>query len=146
MTRYRDEPAGRAPRSQSDRAQGGTPEFTSGVPDEELCDLLRRWDAPALPDGLDERMLARYRRRHVAWWRRPVPVRFSLSVAASVLLVASGAILAGRSRPATSESASAPASPVVTTAAQVEAAPARTSLAGFRPMAEVTATVVTVSP
>ena len=129
MTKHRDEPAGR---------------------DEELCNLLRRWDAPALPDGLDERMLARYRRRHVAWWRRPAPVRFSLPVAASVLLVAAGAILAGRSRPAASESASAPASPPATAlaqvVAQVEAAPARTSLAGFRPLPEVTATVVTVSP
>jgi hypothetical protein len=125
MTKHRDEPAGR---------------------DEELCDLLRRWDAPALPDGLDERMLARYRRRHVAWWRRPVPVRFSLPVAASLLLVAAGAMLVGRSRPAVSGSASAPASPPTAAVAQVEAAPARTSLAGFRPMAEVTATVVTVSP
>ncbi len=125
MTKLRDEPAGR---------------------DEELCGLLRRWDAPALPDGLDERMLARYRQRHVAWWRRPVPFRFSLPIAASVFLVAAGAILAGRSRPPASQSASAPASPVVPAPAHAEAAPARTSLAGFRPMAEVTATVVTVSP
>jgi len=125
MTKYRDESAGR---------------------DEDLRDLLRQWDAPALPDGLDERMLARYRRRHVAWWRRPVPVRFSLPVAASVLLVAAGAILAGRSRPAAPETASAPASPPAPVVAQVETAPARTSLAGFRPMAEVTATVVTGSP
>ena len=125
MTKHRDEPAGR---------------------DEELRDLLREWDAPALPEGLDERMLARYRRRHLAWWRRSVPVRVSLPFAASVLLVAAGAILAGRSRPPASESASAPASAVVRPAAHAEAAPARTSLAGFRPMAEVTATVVTVSP
>lgn len=124
MTKYRDESAGR---------------------DEDLRDLLRQWDAPALPDGLDERMLARYRRRHLAWWRRPVPVHFSLPFAASVLLVAAGAILAGRSRPPASEGPSAPA-PVVAAAAHAEAAPARTSLAGFRPMAEVTATVVTVSP
>ena len=96
MTKHRDEPAGR---------------------DEELRDLLRQWDAPALPDGLDERMLARYRRRHLAWWRRPVPVRFSLPFAASVLLAAAGAILAGRSRPPASESASVPASPVVPAAA-----------------------------
>lgn len=125
MTKHRDEFAGR---------------------DEELRDLLQQWDAPALPDGLEERMLARYRRRHVAWWRRPVPVRFSLSFAASVLLVAAGAILAGRSRPPASESPSAPPSPVVAAAAHADAAPPRTSLAGFRPMAEVTATVVTVSP
>jgi hypothetical protein len=125
MTKHRDEPAGR---------------------DEELRDLLREWDAPALPDGLDERMLARYRRRHRAWWRRPVPVRFSLPFAASVLLAAAGAILAGRSRPPASESASTPASPVAAAAAHAVANPARTSLAGFRPMAEVTATVVTVSP
>ena len=128
MTKYRDESAGR---------------------DEDLRDLLREWDAPALPDGLDERMLARYRRRHRAWWRRPVSVHFSLPFAASVLLVAAGAILAGRSRPA-SEGSSAPASPVAPpaahAAAHAAAAPARTSLAGFRPMAEVTATVVTVSP
>jgi hypothetical protein len=125
MTKHRDEPA---------------------VRDEELRDLLRQWDAPALPEGLDERMLARYRRRHLAWWRRPVPVRLSLSFAASVLLVAAGAILAGRSRPPSSESASAAALPVAPTAAHADAAPARTSLAGFRPVAEVTATVVTVSP
>ena len=125
MTRYRDESSAR---------------------DEDLRDLLRQWDAPALPDGLDERMLARYRRRHLAWWRRPVPVHFSLPFAASLLLVAAGAILAGRSRPSSSEGPSAPASPVVAAAAHAGAAPARTSLAGFRPMAEVTATVVTVSP
>jgi len=125
MTKHRDEPAGR---------------------DEELRDLLREWDAPALPDGLDERMLACYRRRHLAWWRRPVPVRFSLSFAASLLLVAAGAILAGRSRPPASESASAPASTVVPAAAHAEATPARTSLAGFRPTGEVTATVVTGNP
>ena len=124
MTKHRDESAGQ---------------------DEELRDLLQQWDAPVLPDGLEERMLARYRRRHVAWWRRPVPVRFSLPFAA-VVLVAAGAILAGRSRPPASESASAPASPVVIAAARTEAATLRTSLAGFRPMAEVTATVVTVSP
>jgi hypothetical protein len=127
MTKHRDEP---------------------GERDEELHDLLRQWDAPAVPDGLDERMLARYRRGHLAWWRRPIPVRVSLPFAASVLLAAAGAILAARSRPPASESASTPASPVVTAAAQAEPAPApaRTSLAGFRPMTEVTATVVTVSP
>jgi hypothetical protein len=124
MTKYRDEPAAR---------------------DEDLRDLLRQWDAPPLPDGLDERMLARYRRSHLAWWRRPVPVRFSLPFAA-VLLVAAGVILAGRSRPPASEGPSAPASPVVAAAAHAGSAFARTSLAGFRPMAEVTATVVTVSP
>jgi hypothetical protein len=124
MTKYRGESAGR---------------------DEDLRDLLRRWDAPALPDGLDERMLARYRRR-VAWWRRPVSVHFSLPFAASVLLVAAGAILAGRSRPPASEGSPAPASRVAPAAAHAEAAPVRTSLAGFRPMPEVTATVVTVSP
>jgi len=125
MTKYRDESAGR---------------------DEDLRDLLRQWDAPALPDGLDERMLARYRRRHSAWWRRPVSVHFSLPFAASVLLVAAGAILAGRSRHPASEGSSAPAAPVAPAVAHAVAAPARTSLAGFRPMAEVTATVVTVSP
>jgi hypothetical protein len=127
MTKHRDEFAGR---------------------DGELRDLLQQWDAPALPDGLEERMLARYRRRHVAWWRRPVPVRFSLSFAASVLLVAAGAILAGRSRPPASERPSAAPSPVVAAAHadHTDAAHPRTSLAGFRPMAEVTATVVTVSP
>jgi hypothetical protein len=125
MTKYRDESAG---------------------PDEDLRDLLGQWDAPALPDGLDERMLARYRRRHRPWWRRPVSVHFSLPFAASVLLVAAGAILAGRSRPPASEGSSTPASPLAPPPAHAAAAPARTSLAGFRPMAEVTATVVTVSP
>jgi hypothetical protein len=124
MTKYRDEPAGR---------------------DEDLRDLLRQWDAPALPDGLDERMLARYRGRHLAWWRRPVSVHFSLPFAA-VLLGAAGAMLAGRSRHAVSEGSAAPTSSVAPAAAQAGAAPARTTLAGFRPMAEVTATVVTVSP
>ena len=63
-----------------------------------------------------------------------------------VALVAAGAILAGRSRHPASEGSSAPASPVAPAVAHAVAAPARTSLAGFRPMAEVTATVVTVSP
>jgi hypothetical protein len=124
MTKHRDEPAGR---------------------DEELRDLLREWDAPALPEGLDQRMLARYRRRQGAWWQRSVPLRFSVPFAASVLLAAAGAILAARSRPPAAETGSAPASTAVP-AAHAEAAPARTSLAGFRPVAEVTATVVTVSP
>jgi hypothetical protein len=125
MTKYRDEPAGR---------------------DKDLRDLLGQWDAPALPEGLDERMLARYRRRHRAWWRRPVSLHVSLPFAASLLLVAAGAILAGRSRHPASEGSAASTSPVPPAAAHAAAAPARTTLAGFRPMAEVTATVVTVSP
>src|SRR6185295_11948628 len=60
--------------------------------DEELQRLLSRWSAAPLPDGMDARMLAAYRRQTGAgepWWRRIVgaSVRVPLPVAVAVLLL-----------------------------------------------------------
>ena len=40
---------------------------------DELSRLLQRWSAPVVPDGIDERMLAAYRRQTGTgepWWSR----------------------------------------------------------------------------
>ena len=118
--------------------------------DEELHRLLARWSASPLPDGMDDRMLAAYRRQAGGgqpWWQRllTASVRVPLPVAALVvlLLIVTAALALRPAPPAPTTGAAAPAesapavrkieTPVVT----------RTSLAGFQPVAEVTATVVT---
>ena len=60
--------------------------------DDELSRLLQRWSAPLVPDGIDERMLAAYRRQTGAgepWWSRlfTASVRVPLPVAVGVLML-----------------------------------------------------------
>jgi hypothetical protein len=117
--------------------------------DLELERLLARWSAPVVPEGMDERVLAAYRRQvHAAepWWSRlftasvrvPLPVAVGLLMlllvtAALALRPVASSPTAGTSGPSAPMQAARNAdSPVVT----------RTSLAGFQPVAEVTATVV----
>jgi len=115
--------------------------------DDGLHRVLARWTAPVVPEGMDDRVLAAFRKRArpSPWWsplfavsvRVPLPV--ALAVVLALLLTTA---LAFRRSPASAgnpssvpeavESARSVEPPVVT----------RTSLAGFRPVSEVTATVV----
>jgi hypothetical protein len=117
--------------------------------DQELEGLLARWSAPVVPDGMDDRVRAAYRRQVgiEPWWARlfGASVRVPLPVAALVLmlLVVTAALAL---RPAAPPStAGTQASPEPVQAAQRVDPPVvtRTNLAGFQPVTEVTATVVT---
>lgn len=118
--------------------------------DQELARLLARWSAPVVPEKLDERVVAAYRRqtgRAVPWWERlfATSVRVPLPVALGfVLLLLLTAALALRPAPPP-PTAGGPASPEPVQAARRVEPPivTRTSLSGFQPVSEVTATVVT---
>jgi hypothetical protein len=113
--------------------------------DEALREVLERWEADDMPAGAQDRMLARYRRQYVPWWRRwsAAPLRIALPVAVSLLLVAGAALLRLRS-PSQPDRVQDPVAAPSTVAASAPAP--RSSLAGFQPMDEVTATVVTERP
>jgi hypothetical protein len=116
--------------------------------DEELSRLLAKWEAPVVPEPLDERVLRAYRRQAGTappWWARllassiRVPVPVALALALLLLLTAALALRpAGPPPTAGAPGGGGPvqaaqgASPLVT----------GTSLAGFEPVSEVTATVV----
>jgi hypothetical protein len=117
--------------------------------DEELQRLLARWSASPVPDGMDDRVLAAYRRQTGGgqpWWKRllTASVRVPLPVAVGVLLllIVTAALARRPAPPAPTAGTTAPSDPVqaVRTEAPVVTP---TSLAGFQPVAEVTATVVT---
>lgn len=115
--------------------------------DERLGRLLRCWGPPAVPEGLDERVLAAYRRRTLPLWRRllKAEVRVPLPVAAAVLLLlVLSAVFALRPAPA-GGTAAAPASsgPVQAASRPDPAVVSRTSFMGFEPVDEMQATVVT---
>jgi hypothetical protein len=118
--------------------------------DQELQRLLARWSDSALPDGMDGRVLAAYRRQTgdgQPWWERflTANVRVPLPVAVGVLLLLIvTAALARRSAPPAPTAGTATPSEPVQAVRHVEAPVVTpTSLAGFQPVAEVTATVVT---
>jgi hypothetical protein len=115
--------------------------------DDELHGLLTRSGTPLVPDGMDERILAAYRRRvglARPWWHRlltgSVRVPLPVAVAVVTLLIVSTALAL---RPAPAPTAGTPAPSELIQAARRTEPPVvtRTSLAGFRPVAEVTATV-----
>ena len=117
--------------------------------DEELQRLLARWSASPVRDGMDSRILAAYRRQTGGaepWWKRllTASVRVPLPVAVGVLLllIVTAALARRPAPPAPTAGTTAPSDPVqaVRTEAPVVTP---TSLAGFQPVAEVTATVVT---
>ncbi len=117
--------------------------------DEELSRLLQRWSAPVVPSGMDERVLAAVRREigREPWWSRlfTASVRVPVPVALGVLmLLAVAAALALRpvSAPPTAGTAG-PSAPVQAARQADVPVVSRTSLAGFQPVTEVTATVVT---
>jgi hypothetical protein len=126
-----------------------TPDDRDTERDDELHRLLTRWGAPLVPDGLDERMLAAFRKQTGAgapWWERvfTASVRVPLPVAVGVLvLLLVTAALALRPAPAPSTAGTPGPSGAVQTALRIEPpVVTRTSLAGFQPLTEVTATVV----
>jgi hypothetical protein len=116
--------------------------------DEELHRLLERWSAPVVPEGMDERVLAAYRRLTAAepWWSRllTASVRVPLPVAVGVLmLLFVTALLALRPAPAgPTAGTSGPPEPVQAARRGDVPLVSRTSLEGFQPVSEVTATVV----
>jgi hypothetical protein len=117
--------------------------------DEELEGLLRRWGAPVVPDGMDERMLAAYRRQVRAgepWWSRlfTASVRVPLPVAIGLLmLLAVTAALALRPLgPGPTAGTSGPSAPIQAVRVVDPPVVTGTDLSGFRPVSEVTATVV----
>ena len=115
--------------------------------DERLSRLLRSWGPPAIPEDLDARVLSAYRRRTRSPWRRLLraEIRVPVPVAAVVilLLLLSTALAL---RPASRGTAATPAATAgepVRAARRVEPAVAsHTTLAGFRPVEELQATVV----
>jgi hypothetical protein len=117
--------------------------------DEELQRVLARWSASPLPDGLDDRVLAAYRRQTGGgqpWWKRflTASVRVPLPVAVGVLLLLIVTVALARwpAPPAPTAGTTAP-SARVQAARNVEAPVVTgTSLAGFQPVSEVTATGV----
>jgi hypothetical protein len=117
--------------------------------DPELERLLARWSAPAVPEGLDERMLMAYRRqvRTVEpWWSRlfTASVRVPLPVAVGLLmlLLLTAALALRPVAPPPTAGTSGPSEPVQAARHVDSPVVTRTSLAGFRPVSEVTATVV----
>ena len=127
-----------------------TPDDVNAEKDEELDRLLARWTAPIVPADMDDRVLAAFRRS--AGVRRPwarffagtlrVPVPVALGV---VLLLLVTALLALRPAPAAAPATTgSPESNEAVRSAQKVEPPVvtRPSLAGFRPVTEVTATVV----
>jgi anti-sigma factor RsiW len=116
--------------------------------DEKLQGLLRKWEAPVVPDGMDERVMAAYRREAGTaepFWTRwlassiRVPVPVALVVALLLIFTAALAL-----RPASPP----PTAVTPDTSGPVRAAqrlaPVETgaSLAGFQAVTEITATVV----
>ena len=117
--------------------------------DEELTRLLQRWTAPMVPEGMDERVLAAWRREagREPWWSRlfTASVRVPVPVAVGMLmLLIVTAVLALRPVNAPPTAGTAGPSAPVQAARQADVpVVSRTSLAGFQPVTEVTATVVT---
>jgi len=118
--------------------------------DDELHRLLERWSAPVVPDGLDDRVLVAYRRQVGArepWWSRlfTASVRVPLPVAVGVLmlLIVTAALALRPAVPPPTAGTSGPSDPVQAARHLDVPVVSRTSLAGFQPVTEVTATVVT---
>ncbi|HSD65650.1 MAG TPA: hypothetical protein VLF95_03060 [Vicinamibacteria bacterium] len=118
--------------------------------DEELQRLLQKWSAPVVPEGMDERVLAAYRREtggREPWWSRlfTASVRVPVPVAVGVLmllLVTAALALRPAAAPPTAGT-TGPSEPVQAARHADVPVVSRTSLAGFQPVTEVTATVVT---
>lgn len=125
-----------------------TGEERDDIRDEELDGLLRRWGAPVVPEGMDERVLAAYRRQVRAaepWWSRlfTASVRVPLPVAVGLLMllvVTAALALRPEGTPPTAGT-SGPSAPVQAVRATDPPVVTRTNLSGFQPVSEVTATV-----
>ena len=116
--------------------------------DEKLQQLLRKWEAPVVPDGLDERVLQAYRRQtgtKEPLWKRlfTSSIRVPLPVAMMVaLLLVVTVALALRPAPPSPTAVTPETSGPVRAARHTAPAEAGTSLAGFQPVTEITATVI----
>jgi len=122
--------------------------------DEELEALLRRWEAPPAPEGMDQRVLAAFREQAghrpkasaEPLWRRlfassiRVPVPVALAVALLLLFTVALAIRPA-SPPPTAVTPPTSSGPV-RAARRTPPVETGSSLAGFQPVAEITATVV----
>jgi hypothetical protein len=118
--------------------------------DDDLHQLLARWSAPVVPEGMDERMLLAYRRQAGTgepWWSRlfTASVRVPLPVAVGVLmlLLVTAALALRPAVPPPTAGTGGPSGPVQAARHVDVPVVSRTSLAGFQPVNEVTATVVT---
>jgi len=115
---------------------------------DELSRVLARWEPPVVPNGLDGKVMEAYRRRAgvapTPWSRLftstiRVPVPVALLVVILLLVTAALALRPSGSPP----TATTPTDAVPVQAAQGGAPLVTgTSLAGFQPVTEVTATVV----
>jgi hypothetical protein len=119
--------------------------------DPELEALLRRWEAPAPPDGMDDRVMAAFRQQTRSpdtprpFWQRwlaasirvPVPV----AVAMTLLLLFTAALALRQETPPPSAVAPRTSSPVQA-ARRAPAVETGSSLAGFQAVDQITATVV----
>jgi hypothetical protein len=117
--------------------------------DGELHRVLERWGAPVVPEGMDERVLGAYRRQtgREPWWSRlfTSSVRVPLPVAVGVLmlLIVTAALALRPTTPPPTAGTAGPGEPVQAARRGDVPVVSRTSLAGFQPVTEVTATVVT---
>jgi hypothetical protein len=117
--------------------------------DEELSRMLARWPAPAVPESLDERVLARYRRdvRKTPVWMRffTTSVRVPLPIALAALILLLVSTVVALRRPADIDTAA----PLLTNQ-DLQLSPyrletaivSRTTLAGFEPVSEMNISVV----
>ena len=126
-----------------------TREEAGGERDEELERLLARWSAPVVPEGMDERVLAAYRRQAgtaAAWWERlfTASVRLPLPVAVGLLmlLIVTTALALRPASPPPTAGTTGPGEQVQAVRQAEAPVVTRTSLAGFQPVSEVTAMVV----
>jgi uncharacterized membrane protein YdfJ with MMPL/SSD domain len=117
--------------------------------DLELERLLARWSAPVVPEGMDERVLGAYRRQVRAaepWWSRlftsSVRVPLPVAVGLLMLLIVTAALALRPVSSAPTAGTASPSAPVLAARNADSPVVTRTSLAGFQPVAEVTATVV----
>ena len=115
--------------------------------DDELSRLLEKWSAPVVPEGMDERVLTAFRRQtggREPWWSRlfTASVRVPLPVAVGVLMLLIVTAALALRPDAPPPTAAAPSEPVRAARRGDVPVVSRTSLAGFQPVTEVTATVV----
>ena len=118
--------------------------------DEELSRLLERWSAPVVPEGMDERVLTAYRRQtggREPWWSRlftaSVRVPLPMAVGVLMLLIVTAALALRPDAPPPTAGTAGPSEPVRAARRGDVPVVSRTSLVGFQPVTEVTATVVT---
>ena len=118
--------------------------------DETLSRLLAQWTPPSVPEALDARVLASYRRRvaHAPFWRRllstSIRVPLPVAVAALILLLLAAAVALRRPSANRLDEPQLAGATAATRTARTSDQPlvTRTSLAGFEPVAEMNVTVV----